>query len=314
MANKSVNKIGKDFDKVVADMAKMAKEYASASGNKKQDLLKKLKDLTAKKKDLKSQLERAVMDADKYVTLQIDERYMKIALTSMIGRLVEQEISAINEEDDDAEVKELEKAMADGFKGLEAALNSMGDEARADVEKVNESVIKRHLKEKGELNEEVSTLFILGIILAAPKIVELFTKGLSKLVRTFKKVLGGDGKEDPEGTAAKIIKFTHKWHKGYIKAIRWILKVTGVFKKAGITDKANQMKAASMLYYTLIAGLAIYSGVGAVSAFKSAMASSGASAAGGFSLSAFEAAMATIKSGEVAEFLGELGLAGTAGA
>jgi len=313
MANKSVNKIGKDFDKVVADMAKMAKDYAKASGDKKQDLLKKLKDLTSKKKDLKSQLERAVMDAEKSVTLQIDERYMKIALTSMIGRLVEQEMSALYEEDDDAEVKDLEKAMGDGFKGLESALSSMEDEAKADVEKVDESVIKRHLNEKGELNEELTTVAILGIILAAPKVVELLTKGLSKLVRVVKKVLGGDGKEDPEGTAAKIIEFTHKWHKSYIKALRWILKVTGVFKKAGITNDSNQMKAATMLYYTIIAGLAVYSGVGAVSAFKSAMASAGSSA-GGFSLSALEAGMAAIKTGEVAEFLGELGLAGTAGA
>lgn len=93
MANKSVNKIGKDFDKVVADMKKLAGDYAKAAGSKKQDLLKKLKDLTAKKKDLKSQLERAVMDADKSVTLQIDERYMKIALKSKIGRLVEQELA-----------------------------------------------------------------------------------------------------------------------------------------------------------------------------------------------------------------------------
>jgi len=314
MANKSVNKIGKDFDKVVADMAKMAKDYAKASGDKKQDLLKKLKDLTSKKKDLKSQLERAVMDAEKSVALQIDERYMKIALTSMIGRLVEQEMSALYEEDDDAEVKDLEKAMGDGFKGLESALSSMEDEAKADVEQVDESVIKRHLNEMGELNEELTTVAILGIILAAPKVVELLTKGLSKLIRVVKKVMGkGDGKEDPEGTAAKIIEFTHKWHKSYIKALRWILKVTGVFKKAGITNDANQMKAATMLYYTIIAGLAVYSGVGAVSAFKSAMASAGSSA-GGFSLSALEAGMAAIKTGEVAEFLGELGLAGTAGA
>lgn len=95
MASKSVNKIGKEFDKVVADMAKLAKDYAKASGDKKQDLVKKLKDLTAKKKDLKAQLERAVMDADKSVTLQIDERYIKIALKSAVSRLVEHELAKV---------------------------------------------------------------------------------------------------------------------------------------------------------------------------------------------------------------------------
>jgi hypothetical protein len=213
---------------------------------------------------------------------------------------------------DDAEAKELENAMGSGFKGLEAALKSMEDEAREEVEQVDESILEGRLDEKGQLKEEVTTLAIVGIILAAPKLIELITKGISKLIRVFKKVMGkGDGKEDPAGTAAKIIEFTHKWHKSYIKALRWILKITGVFKKAKITDDKAQMKAATLLYYTIIAGMAVYSGVGAVHAFKSAVASAG-SGAGGFSLSALEAGMAAIKSGEVAEFIGELGLAGTA--
>jgi hypothetical protein len=213
---------------------------------------------------------------------------------------------------DDQEAKELEKAMGQGFKDLESALSSMEDEAKADVEQVDESILEGRLDEKGQLKEELTTVAIIGILLAAPKLVELMAKGLSKLIKVFKKVMGkGEGKDDPEGTAAKIIEFTHKWHKSYIKALRWILKVTGVFKKAKITSDANQMKAASMLYYTIIAGLAVYSGVGAISAFKSGMASAG-SGAGGFSLSALEAGMAAIKTGEVSSFLGELGLSGTA--
>jgi hypothetical protein len=212
---------------------------------------------------------------------------------------------------DDQEAKELEKAMGSGFKGLEAALKSMEDEAREEVEQVDESILEGRLNEKGQLKEEVTTLAIVGIILAAPKLVELITKGISKLFRVFKKVMGkGEGEADPEGTAAKIIEFTHKWHKSYIKALRWILKVTGVFKKAKITDDKAQMKAATLLYYTIIAGMAVYSGVGAVQAFKSAVASAG-SGASGFSLSALEAGMAAIKSGEVVEFMAELGLAGS---
>lgn len=210
---------------------------------------------------------------------------------------------------DDAEVKELENAMGSGFKGLEAALKSMEDEAREEVEQVDESILEGRLDEKGQLKEEITTLTIIGIFLAAPKIVELIAKGLSKLIRVFKKVIGkGDGKADPEGAAAKIIEFTHKWHKSYIKALRWILKVTGVFKKAKITDEAAQMKAATLLYYTIIAGFAVYSGISAVQAFKTAVASAG-SAGGSFSLSALESGMTAIKSGEVVEFLGELGLA-----
>ena len=82
--------------------------------------------------------------------------------------------------------------------------------------------------------------------------------------------------------------------------------MAGGFKKVGINDEAQQMKAAEAVYYVLVASLAVYSGVGAVSAFKSAV--TGAANGGSFSLAAFEAAMASIKSSEVAEFVGKLGL------
>ena len=71
--NRSLNKIGKEFDKLVVDMKKMAGEYATASGSKKQNILSKLKQLTKKKKQLQSEMDSAVKAADKDVDLQIDE-------------------------------------------------------------------------------------------------------------------------------------------------------------------------------------------------------------------------------------------------
>ena len=65
-------------------------------------------------------------------------------------------------------------------------------------------------------------------------------------------------------------------------------------------------KAATMLYYTIIAGLAVYSGIGAISAFKNA--ASVAAHAGSFEIGVLEAAMAAIKSGEVVDFMGSMGL------
>ena len=71
--NRSLNKIGKEFDKLVADMKKMAGEYAKADGSKKQQLVNKLKQMTKKKKQLQAEMESAVNAADKDVELQVDE-------------------------------------------------------------------------------------------------------------------------------------------------------------------------------------------------------------------------------------------------
>jgi hypothetical protein len=138
-------------------------------------------------------------------------------------------------------------------------------------------------------------------------VVELFVKGIGKLVAVWKKLIKpGQAKGQEEEFAHNIIEFTHKWHKAYVKGLKFILKISGIFKKAGIEGDAAQDKAAEMLYYTIIAGLAVYSGIGAIGAFKGAM--TGAAHGGSFSIAAFEAAMASIKTSEVTSFLGKVGL------
>jgi ElaB/YqjD/DUF883 family membrane-anchored ribosome-binding protein len=67
--NRSLNKIGKEFDELIADMKKTAAEWAKASGSKKDSLLRKLKQMTKEKKELQAEMERVVMDIDKDVTL-----------------------------------------------------------------------------------------------------------------------------------------------------------------------------------------------------------------------------------------------------
>ena len=188
----------------------------------------------------------------------------------------------------------LEKEMGNSIKDLEAALKSDVVDARAEVDQIDES----------QLNEALGTTAFIGMILAAPKVVEMFAKGLSGLFKMIKKLLGKEPGEDK--IAAAIIDFTHKWHKGYIKIVFYILKYTGIFRKAKITNEAAQMKVASAVYYIIIAGLAVQAGIGAVSAFEKGM--SAAVHGGEFKLAALETAMASIKSGEVTGFLKKLGL------
>ena len=192
--------------------------------------------------------------------------------------------------------KELEKEMGNSLKDLEAELKANAKDAKAEVEAIDES----------RLNEDFGVTAIIGLILAAPKIIELITKGISGLVKAVKKVLGKDVTGEDK-IAKAIIDFTHKWHKGYIKIVYYILLYTGIFKKAQVTDEAERMKAASMLYYVIIAGMAVAAGVGAFGAFKAAVETSVHGS--NFALGAIETAMASIKTGEVASFIKQIGIA-----
>jgi len=204
----------------------------------------------------------------------------------------------IREEEDKKAISALDQAMGMSFKALGAELEANKDEIQQDVE-----------QSKAELNEALGAIAIIGAILAAPKVVELLTKGLSAIIKAFKKIFKpkqAKTEEEQEGVAHTIIEFTHKWHKAYITGIKWILKVSGMYKKVGITDETQQQKAAEVVYYVIIALMAIHAGVGAYNAIQGAIA--GSAHGGSFSLAAFEAAMASVKTAEVAEFGAKLGL------
>jgi hypothetical protein len=210
-----------------------------------------------------------------------------------LGLIVEQ---ILREEEDKKVIAAMDAAMKDSFTALGNEFKSNQGEIEQEVESSQE-----------ELNESLGAFAIIGFILALPKVVELFVKGIGKLVAVWKKLVKpGQAKGQEEEFAHNIIEFTHKWHKAYVKGLKFILKLSGIFKKAGIEGDAAQDKAAEMLYYTIIAGLAVYSGIGAIGAFKGAM--TGAAHGGSFSIAAFEAAMASIKTSEVSAFLGKLGL------
>ncbi len=188
----------------------------------------------------------------------------------------------------------LEREMGGSLKDLEATLKSDAAEAKAEVDQIDES----------QLNEAFGITGIIGMVLAAPKVIEMFAKGISGLFKMVKRLLGKEPNESK--IAAAIIDFTHKWHEGYINIVFYILKFTGIFRKAKITNESAQMKAATAVYYIIIAGLAVHAGIGAVSAFEKGM--STAAHGGEFKLAALETAMASIKSGEVTGFLRKLGL------
>lgn len=203
----------------------------------------------------------------------------------------------LKEVEDKAEIAALDQAMGNAFKTLGSEYQKNKDAIAQDVKQSDASV-----------KEAVGVVAIIGFILALPRVVELVVTALVKITSVFKKLVKrGEGKQDEVGMATKIIEFTHKWHKLYIKAIQFILRKSGAFDKAQIVGEASQLKAAELVYYTIIAGLAAYSGVGAISAFKAAL-TQNPDIAANFSIGSLEAAMAGVKSGEVAAFLQKLGL------
>ena len=289
----TINKLGKDLDKIIKDMKKASEDYAKADGEKRPELLTKLKDLTREKAVAKDKLAHAIADAEKDPMLNISEGIPKLA--SLIP---------ITESAEDADA-DIERALKAGLGDFKAAFNSLEDEAKEDVAQVDENVIKENLrKKKGELNEAVGPLFIISIIAAAPKIIEILAKGLGKLIKVFKtKVKGQEDVDDPAFIKG-VIDFAHKWHKGYVKMIKWMLWATGILAKAKLKkDDPGAEKAAEVIYYVIVFGLMIASGAGAVSA----------AAKGHQGFAAMEGALAAVKSAEVAEFLGLMGIKGVTG-
>ncbi len=234
-------------------------------------------------------------------------------ITEYVNKFFKQGLREQSESELDAEDK---KQIADLEREMGAVANQLGSEFSAASDEIKQQVEdmpEEELNErKQKLNEAVTATVIIGFVLALPKLVEIMTKTLVKIVKLIQKFT----KANPPSTqqekvewAEKIIEFTHKWHKLYIKAFYYMFKISGLYKRAGITDESTRMKVAKIFYYTVVAGLAVAAGVGAVGAFKTAAAQ--AAHGNEFALGTFEGVMAAVKSGEIAAFLGELGIVST---
>jgi len=292
--NDNINKLGKDLDKVIKDMKKTGEQFTKANAEKRPELLTKLKDLTREKNAVKGQLATAISDAEKDPMLNISENKMP-KLTELVP-IIE------SAEDADADI---EKALKAGMADFKAAFNSLEDAAKEDVAKVDENAIRENLRmreEKGQINES-GVLLAVSIIAAAPKALEIFAKAMSKVVKVFKtKVMGQPDVEDPEWIKG-ILDIAHKWHKGYIKMIKWCLWATGSFRSIGVEkDSPEADKIAEQLYYAIVLGLLLASGAGGI---KAAMEGHKAAAMA-------EGALTAIKSAEMVEFLAGVGITGLA--
>ena len=144
--------------------------------------------------------------------------------------------------------------------------------------------VSREIEAEQQLDEGV--LFALGVTLAAPAIVKLFT-GIAKVLGNA--VKGWTGKDlGIEKVAEKINHYADKFHHSFEKPIKFFVR-----KVLRIEDETKVKQATDLLFHLLIAFLMIYSGVGAASAAQS----------GDTAFAGFESLLAAVKAGEVKAYL-----------
>ena len=165
----------------------------------------------------------------------------------------------ILEAEDKAKEAEISTAMQQAFAKLGAEFEAHEEEIKQDVAQ----------SKSGELNEVALTAAI-GFILSMPKLITAIAKGLATLAKIIKKITGstGSGEDEQLKIVQILLHVGDKWFNQYIKGFMWILKLSGAYKKMNITDEATQRKIAELLYYAILAGFAVNSGIEAVGALK----------------------------------------------
>ena len=144
--------------------------------------------------------------------------------------------------------------------------------------------IEQELEQEKQLDE--GAMLGLGLLLAAPAIVNLFT-GIAKVFGHT--IEGWTGKDlGVDATADKITHYAHKAHKIFQVPIEIFVR-----KVLRIEDTEKVKQATGILFNLFIAFLMVYSGVGA----------GVAAAQGKSSLAGLEASLSAIKGNEVLSFL-----------
>jgi len=120
------------------------------------------------------------------------------------------------------------------------------------------------------INEEaISITLIISLMLAAPSLIENIAKSIGFLYKKIRKLFGKE--TDDSKSLQKLINITNKWHHAYIKTIMYIMKMAGIFKKAGVKNKKTQEKTAEAVFYVIIFGFAIHGGIATVESIRHAI-------------------------------------------
>ena len=148
-------------------------------------------------------------------------------------------------------------------------------------------------------DEAFGVVAILGLVMAMPSFVKLVAKAFGWIYKKIVKLFTKKDIDSPE-FIDKIIIFAEKWHDKYIIVLEKILKIAGVFKAAKLEDHEKQKMAAEVLFYIIVFGMAVYSGVGATKAIITAIQNSSAAHS---KIAVIESVLTGLKSKEVKTFI-----------
>ena len=152
--------------------------------------------------------------------------------------------------------------------------------------------------EQEKIDESISAVFIISIIIALPSLFKTIVKTFGFFYKKIKKLFGG---KEESSVEQKLVEFSNKWHRVYVKILRRILKTGGVFKAAGIKDKNKQITATEVVYYTIIFGLAIYGGVATVKGILTILKDTAAISS--IKMVTLEGVLTSIKTKEITSFI-----------
>ena len=161
----------------------------------------------------------------------------------LFGKLIE----AISDEQLKSDIKDLKKLFGQSFSDLGKLFNADSKMIKKDVE---ESPIP--------VTEEIGVAAVIAIIVAAPKLVNVFTKALSKFINSFNDTFDSDDIE-LQTIISSIDEVTGNWQSKYIDGIQHILKFSGIYKKANIA-RSEQRYIAETILYTILAGFVVKRG------------------------------------------------------
>ena len=162
-------------------------------------------------------------------------------------------------------------------KGLEGLASNFQKQAKAAIQKG---------KDQEKVEEAVGVTFAMSIALAAPAIMTMVS-GAAKLVNKSIKKISGNESEAVKSFANWMRKNGDSLHHKYTDFFTAIAKNVFMVKD----DRADEVGKA--MYYLLVAGLAVQSGLAAKHAAQHAH----------VPLGMMEGALAAIKSGEVGQFI-----------
>jgi len=147
---------------------------------------------------------------------------------------------------------------------LQVAFNNLGTGF-----KKNKEDIEQDVQQAKELKESFTVAATISLLLSMPSIIKMIAKALSAINTLVKKLMKKSNQEEDQSKVLQmLLTAADKWYNVYIKGFMWILQTSGFYQKANITDKALQRRFAEVLYYTVLAGLAVHSGIQSIDAVK----------------------------------------------